>query len=798
MTQTGFRKYLQTAIIILLVFVFAECSEQSGDFKLPKENLMAGLASPVMLNPDTTVVHIADYFPTEPAIDSVTATEGLKITQKDTIIELIVQGAGFPRIGQLHFYISGDRYDILLKRSSKIKYEFTFKTDEPYEKVQLKGTFNAWNPANTNLTKKDGVWTTTLLLEPGEYQYLIVADGKEMLDPANDEKISNNMGGFNSLLKVGQYTNLEKPHLFAKSTTNGSVIVDIENSIDNLIVFAQNKTLPETYIHQDIEEIQITIPKETGNLERSYLRIQATNDDGLSNFLKIPLHKGKVLQNAENLKRTDFEAATIYNVFIDRFNDANPENTWKIEDEAILPKANYFGGDLEGVIEKIEDGYFENLGINTIWISPVIKNPEGAYGLFPDPKTKFSGYHGYWPVSFTQLNPHFGTEEELKKLVDLAHKNNLNVLLDFVANHVHENHPIIQANPDWKTNLYLPDGTENTRLWDEQRLTTWFDTFMPTLDLENPEVTNMLTDSAVYWIKKYNFDGFRHDATKHVPEIFWRTLTQKLRNEVVIPENRRLYQIGETYGSAELIGSYVNSGQLSAQFDFNVYDVIVGTLAGDRSFSELEAEIKRSQKYYGSHHLMGNITGNQDRARFISYASGALRFDEDAQKAGWTREIKVEDTVGYQKAAMLNAIISTLPGLPVIYYGDEIGMPGGNDPDNRRMMRFEDLAKPEQKMREITSKLLNFRQKALPLIFGDMQFVKVSENLLIFQRTYLNEAVIIALNDSDTKAEISIKTPAHIASEKFAALFNKSIKKDDKSITVSIPAYDFVVLSNIK
>ncbi len=792
------QELLKSAIVILLAFILAGCTDKSGDFKLPEENLMAGLASPVTLNPDTTIVYIADYFPTEPAIDSVTATEGLKISQKDTVIELIVQGAGFPRIGQLHFYISGDRYDILLKRSSKIKYKFNFETDESYDKVQLKGTFNAWNPANTNLTKKDGVWTTTLLLEPGEYQYLIVADGKEMLDPGNNKKISNNMGGFNSLLKVGQYTNLKKPHLFAESTSNGAVNVHIENSVENLIIFAQNQCLPETYIHQDIEEIQVTIPKELSNLERSYLRIQATNEDGFSNFLKIPLHKGKVLKNTENLKRTDFEAATLYNVFIDRFHDANPKNTWKIEDEAILPKANYFGGDLEGVIKKIESGYFQKLGINTIWISPVIKNPEGAYGLYPDPKTKFSGYHGYWPVSFTKINPHFGTEEELKKLVDLAHKNNLNVLLDFVANHVHENHPIIKANPDWKTNLYLPDGTENTRLWDEQRLTTWFDTFMPTLDLENPEVTDMLTDSAVYWIKKYNFDGFRHDATKHVPEIFWRTLTQKLRKEVVIPENRRLYQIGETYGSPELIGSYVNSGQLSAQFDFNVYDVIVGSLAGERSFSELEAEINRSQKYYGSHHLMGNITGNQDRARFISYASGALRFDEDAKKAGWKREINVEDPVGYKKAAVLNAIISTLPGLPVIYYGDEIGMPGGNDPDNRRMMRFENLSKPEQKLKEITSKLLNFRQKALPLIFGDIQFLKVADNMLIFQRVYLDEAVIIVLNDAPKTAEISIKTPAHINTQKFESLFNKTIKKDKKSITVTIPEHDFVVLSNIK
>ena len=101
-----------------------------------------------------------------------------------------------------------------------------------------------------------------------------------------------------------------------------------------------------------------------------------------------------------------------------------------------------------------------------------------------------------------------------------AHKRDINIILDYVANHVHKEHPLYQKHPDWATNLYLPDGTLNTEKWDEHRLTTWFDTFMPTLDLERPEIYEPMTDSALFWVTEYKFDGFRHDATKHIPDVF--------------------------------------------------------------------------------------------------------------------------------------------------------------------------------------------------------------------------------------------------------------------------------------
>ena len=107
------------------------------------------------------------------------------------------------------------------------------------------------------------------------------------------------------------------------------------------------------------------------------------------------------------------------------------------------------------------------------------------------------------------------------------------MILDYVSNHVHESNPLIINNPDWSTNLILEDGRENIRIWDEHRLTTWFDRFLPTIDYSNKDAIDVMTDSALYMLEKYNLDGFRHDATKHIPKLFWRTLTKKLKRNIL-------------------------------------------------------------------------------------------------------------------------------------------------------------------------------------------------------------------------------------------------------------------------
>jgi cyclomaltodextrinase len=262
-----------------------------------------------------------------------------------------------------------------------------------------------------------------------------------------------------------------------------------------------------------------------------------------------------------------------------------------------------------------------------------------------------------------------------------------------------------------------------------------------------------MTDSALYWVTKYKLDGFRHDATKHVPEAYWRTLTQKVRNNT----DRPIYQIGETYGSYDLIRSYVSTGMLDAQFDFNQYDAAVSAFATkDGNYANLTETLQKGLEYYGDHHLMGTISGNQDRARFISYASGDVKFDEDAKKAGWTREVVMSDSTAFDRLGMLQAFNMTMPGVPVIYYGDEYGSIGANDPDNRRMMKFDKLSNREKNLRKLVQELVHLRRNSMSLLYGTTQVMAENNGLLAIKRSYFGEESTVFFNENAISMNIAL------------------------------------------
>jgi glycosidase len=299
-------------------------------------------------------------------------------------------------------------------------------------------------------------------------------------------------------------------------------------------------------------------------------------------------------------------------------------------------------------------------------------------------------------------------------------------------------------------------------------------------------VVEALTDTAMYWVENYDLDGFRHDATKHIDTDFWRTLTRKVKRYQADHPNRNLYQIGETYGSPELISSYISSGQLDAQFDFNLYDAAVDAFAKpETNFSNLERVLEESMSFYGSHHLMGNITGNQDRARFISYADGSVQFSENAKLAGWTRDIQNLDTAGFKNMEMLMAFLMTTPGVPCIYYGDEIGMPGGNDPDNRRMMHFNDWSAPQTALHEATQKLVNLRRNNMALSYGDLEVVYNEGGVLVMARKYFDSIALIVMTKEPIDQPLTIDLPARYQSMNFQRVNARGIQCDGQRLVIS-------------
>ncbi len=751
----------QIIITLLLLFtLLCSCKNKSKQLVYDfTNNQIFGLATTIKLNYDTTKIILSDYFIEPDSIVKINYPSNL-IPLNDKIsdtIYLIAEEYLSP-LSTIKFITKSNEYDIPVMKSSKLKYNYNL-TDKlhKYKTVALVGDINAWNPANTPLQFNDGKWTTDLYLEPDKYAYQVVIDGKWQLDPNSSTKISNGMGGFNSQLTIGEHSNSPKPQLTTYKLSGDTIYLQLKGQNIRILALLQNQKIG--YALQD-NNLRIIIPKIAKSIKRSYIRVWIYSKTDVSNELLIPLDFGKVITKANQLTRQDKETNILYYVMIDRFNNLDKSNDAPLNDPEVSPKADYHGGDLKGVTEMIKKEYFKNLGVTALWLSPVIKNPQGKYGLYNKNgiKSKFSAYHGYWPISFTKVEKRFGSSEDLKELVNTAHSKDENVLLDFVANHVHEKHPVYQANKDnnWATNLYLPDGTLNTEKWDEHRLTTWFDIFLPTLNLENKEVAEMLSDSAVFWLDKYNLDGFRHDATKHIPLSFWRMLIKKTNRESA-KTGKYYYQVGETYGTPELINSYIGSGLLDGQFDFNIYDALIQSLVkADGDFALLKDKLQQSQKYYGQHNLMGYMTGNQDKVRFMALATGDVSTDEDSKYAGWSRQITKKTPIGYKKSAIMHAFIMTLPGIPVIYYGDEIGMTGANDPDNRRDMKFNNLNESEQNLLNTVSKLTHLRRENPLFLFGNLKFNSTGKNTIMYSRNYFGKSAVIIVNNSNKKQNFTI------------------------------------------
>ena len=553
--------------------------------------------------------------------------------------------------------------------------------------------------------------------------------------------------------------------LVTKSFTDSTITIGVLNDYEHLqfrVLWQDTRATEYINYEQYGTEATLTIePAWRESKGRSFIRVYAMGDGKRLNDLLIPLENGKVVSDVAQLTRHDDQAQVLYSLMIDRFHNGNKANDWKMNSPEVLDIVDYQGGDIAGITQKIKDGFFTELGINTIWISPITQNPWDAWGMnkFPNGNkydntktyTKFSGYHGYWPIFTTEVEKRFTTEEELHEMLAVAHEHGLNVILDYVANHMHINSPTLQAHPDWHTDSILPDGRRNFELWDEARLTTWFDVHIPTLDLERPEVCSPMTDSALVWLDKFAFDGFRHDACKHIPLNYWRELGAKMKQRY---PNRHIWMIGETYGDPSLIGSYVKSGMLNSQFDFNIYHTAIDVLGKpEQSLKKMHETVMQSLAAYGSHHTMGNISGNHDKCRFISLAGGAVSWNENDKAAGWEREIGVtadgnpeKEEQAYKAAMLLEVINLTIPGVPCIYQGDEYGEAGANDPDNRHMLKFNGLSERQQQFRNEVQQLVQLRRNSLPLIYGEYIPVTVTDTLWVFDRTYMGETVRVSID----------------------------------------------------
>jgi glycosidase len=463
---------------------------------------------------------------------------------------------------------------------------------------------------------------------------------------------------------------------------------------------------------------------------------------------------------------TDRHEQIMYFAFIDRLVDGDPSNNPK-PDSKVEPPAQYLGGDLSGVKKLIDDGYFEKLGINTLWLSPVNQNPLPPYQEFKEPRRWYTGYHGYWPVSSTEVEPRFGGNQALTALAESAEKKKINVLLDLVLAHVHEEHPAFKQHPDWFGTLMLPDGTRNLRKWDnETQFTTWFEPFLPRFNYDTPGGT-FLIDNAVDWIKRFNLDGFRLDAVKHIPPKYWTAFRQGLRQNLPQSTQDSFYLVGETFMDRPGINSFIGPNRLDGQFEFPLYDTLLEVFGtGKEDFASLERSAAASDRVFGPETVMSPLLGNHDKSRFMAYADGDLPDPQEPDEfvVGWTKPPKVDKESSYEKLKLAFTFVLTTPGAPTIYYGDEIGMTGAQDPDNRRM--FPDPAKltpAEKSVQDHVSKLNALRTKHPAIRYGSRRAVKAGQDQYAVVRAYLQDRVLVLYNRSEKAARLQLNVAPEIS-----------------------------------
>ncbi|KGX92653.1 alpha-amlyase [Pontibacillus halophilus JSM 076056 = DSM 19796] len=391
----------------------------------------------------------------------------------------------------------------------------------------------------------------------------------------------------------------------------------------------------------------------------------------------------------------------IYFIMVDRFQNGDQSNDYNVD--LSDPRA-YHGGDIQGIIDKLD--VIEDMGFTSIWLTPIMANEE-------------KGYHGYWIEDFMEVDEHFGTMEDVKRLVREAHDRDMKVIFDFVVNHTGYKHPWLNdsTKQDWFHEESPIIGESQ-----EQLENGWL-AGLPDLNQEHPKVRQYLFNAAEFWITETGVDGFRLDTVKHVPKTFWEEFSDHVTS--IDPD---FFLLGEVWSeNPNYIAEYESIG-IDSFVDYPFYEAATTAFQTEgNSLKELYTVWERNKAFFEQPHLLGNFLDNHDNKRFTRLAL-----------------LNEENPVNRWKMAL--TYMYGAPGIPIVYQGSEYAMDGGEDPDNRRMMNFK---VGEEEVKQHIEQLSAIRKEFTALTEGDFERVVDEGAFAVFKRTHGNESVYIAVNNSE-------------------------------------------------
>ena len=514
------------------------------------------------------------------------------------------------------------------------------------------------------------------------------------------------------------------------------------------------------------------------------------------------------VQNTTPSEPFAWEGANLYFLVTDRFNNGdlkNDVNFNRTEKAAVL--RGFEGGDLRGIIQKIDEGYFKKLGINAIWMTPIV---EQIHGATDEGTGKTYGFHGYWAKDWTVLDPNFGTEKDLKELVEKAHKQGIRIVLDAVINHtgpttnLDETYPMtwVRTEPQCKYNNYenttactlvanLPDVlTESNekaglptlleKKWRkegryEKEMSELNEFFVKTGYPRAPKyyIMKWLSD----YVREFGIDGYRVDTVKHTNEDVWKDFKKvcdqafaefKLNNpDKVLDKNTPFFTVGEVYGYGISGKQIYDFGDKKVNYFQNGFTSLINfDFKGDanKSYEEIFSNYDKI--------LHQDLTGKT----VMNYAT--------SHDDGWPFDKERKRT--YETATKL----LLAPGISQIYYGDETGRKlivagAEGDANLRSNMNWDDIKNnPEtQKLLEHWQKLGQFRRNHPSVGAGFHKMI--SNSPYWFSRTHKTDKVVIGLDLPTGTKEVNV-----------SGIFENGTKVKDAYSGATMPVIDGKVSLN--
>jgi len=398
---------------------------------------------------------------------------------------------------------------------------------------------------------------------------------------------------------------------------------------------------------------------------------------------------------AETSDRT-WQDETIYFIMIDRFHNGDPSN-----DGAANPRnpRAWHGGDIQGIIDKLD--YIQSLGFTAIWITPHVKNAG-------------NDYHGYGAVDFFETDPHFGTNETVKQLVEEAHRRGMKVIFDIVVNHTGPLNPLVSEHPDW---FHPKKAISN---WsDEKQVQEGWLYDLPDFDQSNPEVREYILSYSRFWIETTDVDGFRIDTVKHVPRDFFTWYSAELQK--IKPG---FWLIGEVWENAPWkLAAYQDAG-VAAVLDFPTNAALRSALAQGGSMRQLANQVKAVGATLANPYQMGGFIDNHDMTRFVSEAKD--------------RPI--------ERLKLALTFLFTQRSIPIVYYGTEIGMEGLNDPYNRNDFPWGEEQNPD--VTDLVRQLNAIRQAHPALRRGTVEELLATSTEYAYGRAADGDRVVVVLTNA--------------------------------------------------